>query len=220
MNETRRTEGEFVSDSNAHLSDWTLEQLAEGMLSEYEHQSAVAHIEACPRCTAELNAYRSLFSALAELPRFAPSPEFGDGVISRIRIGPAPSPVLERVRRWLPATRRGWAWVAAAIIVPALPLIALVVWIFSQPMVSALSLVQWGSRWSSEAANTALNTLVRWETAIGLGQVASSLYAAAAALPIGVLLAATVVVALGIPLSAWSLIRLIRTPMGDVHYAN
>jgi hypothetical protein len=110
--------------------------------------------------------------------------------------------------------------VAAAIIVPALPLIALVVWIFSQPMVSALSLVQWGSRWSSEAANTALNTLVRWETAIGLGQVASSLYAAAAALPIGVLLAATVVVALGIPLSAWSLIRLIRTPMGDVHYAN
>lgn len=209
-----------MSNSNAHLSEWTLEQLAEGMLPEYELLSAEAHLESCPCCAAELSACRSLFAALGDLPRFAPSPEFSDGVISRIRMGPAPNPVVERVRQWLPETRRGWTILAAALITPALPVLALLIWLLSQPMVSAVSLAQWGTRWGEETASAALSTLVRWESAVGLDRVIAYLQTAVAGLPLALVLGVTVVVALGIPLSAWLLIRLVRTPMGDVHYAD
>lgn len=217
---TRQAEGELVSDSKAHLSEWTLEQLAEGLLSEYEHQSATTHIDACPRCAGELDACRTLFTALAGLPRFAPSPSFGDVVISRIHIGPRPSPMVERVRRWLPATRRGWFLVAAALITPALPLVALLVWLLSQPMVSAVSLLEWGSRWGAETASSALTIVARWEAAVGLDRAVHLISSLVSGLPLGIVLTVAVLMALGIPLSAWSLVRLVRTPMGDVHYAN
>lgn len=220
MSNTRRTEGELVSDSNAHLTDWTLEQLAEGSLSGSEQQSAAAHLESCARCTAELDGCRALFTALSGLPRFAPSAEFGDLVISRIRIGPRPSPVVERVRRWLPATRRGWMWLAVALITPALPLIGMLAWLLSQPMVTAVSLVQWGTRWVAGIGGSAVNTVIRWEEAVGLDRVGVAAQSALSAIPSGVLVAIALLVAVGIPFSAWSLVRLVRKPMGDVHYAN
>jgi hypothetical protein len=209
-----------VTDSNAHLSEWTLEQLAEGMLSEHEHQSAMAHVEGCTRCAAEMDAYRTLFTALAGLPRFAPSPDFSDAVIARVRLGPQPSPALERLRRWLPVTRRGWTILAGAMIVPALPVLGLVIWLLSQPMISAAALLEWGSRWGTDVTSAATTTILRWETQLGLTQLASALYAAVAGLPMAVVLAAGAALAVAIPLSVWSLVRLVRTPLGDVHYAN
>jgi hypothetical protein len=209
-----------VTDSKAHLSEWTLEQLAEGMLSENEHQSAMAHVEGCPRCAAEMDSFRTLFTALAGLPRFAPSPDFSDAVISRIRIGPQPNPAMERLRRWLPVTRRGWMLLAGAMVAPALPVLALVVWLLRQPMISAGALLQWGSRWGTDATSAVTRTVLRWETQLGLTHLASTLYGAVAALPMSVLLTVGAALAVAIPLSAWSLIRLVRTPLGDVHYAN
>ena len=209
-----------MTDSIAHLSEWTLEQLAEDLLSGYEHQSAMAHLEGCPRCAAEVDSYRTLFSALAGLPRFAPSPDFSDAVISRVRIGPQPSPALERLRRWLPVTRRGWTILAGAMIAPALPVLWLVVWLLSQPMVSPAALLQWGSRWGTDATNAVSGAVLHWETQLGLTRLASALYAAVAGLPMTVLLTVGAALAVAIPLSAWSLIRLVRTPLGDVHYAN
>jgi hypothetical protein len=209
-----------VTDSNAHLSEWTLEQLAEGMLSEHEHQSAMAHVDGCSRCAAEMDAYGTLFTALAGLPRFAPSPDFSDAVISRVRMGPQPSPTLERVRRWLPVTRRGWAILAGAVIAPALPVLGLLIWVLSQPMISATTLLEWGSRWGTDASSAAASTILRWETQLGLTRLANVLYAAVAGIPITVLLTVGVALAVAIPLSVWSLVRLVRTPLGDVHYAN
>lgn len=209
-----------MTDSKAHLSEWTLEQLAEGMLSENEHQSAMTHVEGCPRCAAEMDSFRTLFTALSGLPRFAPSPDFSDAVISRIRIGPQPSPAMQRLRRWLPVTRRGWMLLAGAIVAPALPVLGLVIWLFSQPMISAGALLEWGSRWGSDATSAVTGTFARWEAQLGLTHLASTLYAAVAALPMSVVLGVGATLAVAIPLSVWSLVRLVRTPLGDVHYAN
>jgi hypothetical protein len=209
-----------VTDSNAHLSEWTLEQLAEGMLSEHEHQSAMTHVEGCTRCAAEMDAYRTLFTALAALPRFAPPPDFGDAVISRVRIGPQPSPAMQRLRRWLPVTRRGWTILAGAMIVPALPVLALVIWLLSQPMISAAALLEWGSRWGNDVTGSVSSTILRWETQLGLTQLAGALYAAVAGLPMALVLAVGAALAVAVPLSVWSLVRLVRTPLGDAHYAN
>jgi hypothetical protein len=87
-------------------------------------------------------------------------------------------------------------------------------------MISATTLLEWGSRWGTDASSAAASTILRWETQLGLTRLANVLYAAVAGIPITVLLTVGVALAVAIPLSVWSLVRLVRTPLGDVHYAN
>jgi anti-sigma factor RsiW len=209
-----------VPNSPAHLTEWTLEQLAEGTLPASEMGAATEHLNRCARCTSELEAYRVLVEALSELPRFAPSPAFADEVMTRVRIAPASDPVYTRVVALLPRTRRGWGMLVAAAVAPALPLIALVAWLLSQPLVSATGLWQWGSTQVSEISRIAFGHLVEWSAALGLLGAAQSAYNALLAVPLVTLGIAAVLLAIAIPLSAWSLVRLVRTPMGKVTYAN
>jgi hypothetical protein len=203
-----------------HLSDWTLEQLAEGMLGEYEHQAATAHVESCARCTAELEGYRSLFSALSGLPRFAPSAEFGDAVMARVRVGPQESAAVVWARRWLPATRRGWLIFTGALLAPALPLLGLVAWLFSQPGVSVVSVWGWTVTNATRFGHLAGDEAGRWAHGLGLPATMQTVYNFLLGVPTGVLAAVLAVLAIGIPLSTWSLVRLLRKPVGNVTYAN
>jgi anti-sigma factor RsiW len=209
-----------VPNSTAHLTEWTLELLAESALPESEAAQAKRHLEQCDRCSAELEAYRVLASALSELPRFAPSVEFSDAVMARVKMAPVTDPIYTRVVRLLPTTPRGWGMLVAAAVAPALPLIALVAWVLTQPLVSLAGLWQWTSDQVVETAQMMAAYIVERSDASGLLGAAEWVMHSIQTLPLGTLILAVAVLAITIPLSAWSLVRLVRTPMGKVTYAN
>lgn len=209
-----------MPDSMAHLSEWTLEQLAEGALPAEEEAGTAAHLAACARCTAELDAYRALFSALADLPRFAPSPVFGDAVLARVQIAPQAASWMVTVQRWLPTTGRGWALLGVALVAPVIPLLAAVVWLLSHPLVSPASLLHWGTGQGQTAAQGVWSAFLDWGLGSGLMAWAQGAWGLLGSIPAGTLTGVLVGLAVAIPLSAWSLVRLLRTPMGNVHYAN
>lgn len=209
-----------MSKPMAHLSEWTLEQMAEGMLPEPEHRDAMTHVERCTRCAAELEGFRALFSALSQMPRFAPSPQFTEAVMARVQVAPRASPAMARMRRWLPVTRRGWMLLSLALVAPALPVIAGMAWLLSQPLVSAAALGQWLSLQANGLAQATVARLGQWEASLGLAARGRSVYAALLDVPPELLVAGLVVMAVGIPLSAWSLVRLVRAPTGNMNYAN
>lgn len=209
-----------MTDSTPHLSEWTLEQLAEGMLSSDELAGASAHVEACGRCAAELDGYRALFAALGEIPRFAPSAQFSDAVMARVRVAPAPSPVWSLVQRWVPRTRRGWSVLGAAVAAPAVSTAAVLIWLMSHPLVSPGWLLQWAGGEAAGAVEAGASQVFRWGMRSGLFGVGRQAVEAAGSLPLGAVAVVMAVLAVAIPLSAWSLIRLVRTPMRNVNYAN
>jgi anti-sigma factor RsiW len=209
-----------VPNSAAHLTEWTLELLAESALPENEVAQAKRHLEQCDRCSAELEAYRVLAAALSDLPRFAPSVEFSDAVMARVKMAPVADPIYTRVVRLLPTTPRGWGMLVAAAVAPALPLIALVAWVLTQPLVSIGGLWHWTSDQVVETAQMTAAYIAERSDALGLLGAAEWVTHSIQALPLGTLVLAAAVLAIAIPLSAWSLVRLVRTPMGKVTYAN
>lgn len=203
-----------------HLAETILEQLAEDTLPAAEAADVALHLERCGRCAAELEGHRALYGMLSELPRFAPSPDFADAVMARVRIAPRTSPVVAWLTRWLPTTRRGWAVLAAALVAPAVPVVALLAWLLSLPLVSPTGLWQWATGELRGLLGAAFGTLLDSDTATGLAGWAQAAWGLVSSTPAGMLAGVAVLLAVAIPLSAWSLVRLVRTPMGRVNYAN
>ncbi len=203
-----------------HPSDWTLELLAEGELPPEQQAAVTAHVEDCVRCASEIEGYRALFVALSGLPRFEPSLDFGAAVMARVRIAPAPDPLFARFVRWLPSTRRGWILLVLACMVPALPVIALVAWLVSQPLFAPAALVEWGTAWMRDTGWSLLTqtlVAVMESSALVWG---STLIERLLAMPVEILAGGALLLAVGIPLSAWTLYRLLRTPVGGTVYAH
>lgn len=208
-----------MADHALHLTDWTLEQLAEGMLPEAEQASAAAHLADCARCTAELEAYQALYAALGEVPRFAPSAGFQDAVMARVRI-PQPSPVWVWLQSWMPSTRRGWAMAGVAVAAPAVGLVALVLWLLSQPVVAGGALGEWVRLASASVVSAVFGVGVEWGVRSGVFGWAQAALEAARDVPLETLGILIAVLAVAIPLSVWSLVRLIRAPMKHATYAS
>lgn len=208
-----------MSSTTAHLTEETLEQMVEGTLSATDRARAASHLEGCARCGAELDAYRALFAALGSLPRFAPSEAFADAVMARVRIAPAASS-MARLQRWLPQTRRGWMMLSVAVVAPALPVIALAAWLFSQPLVTVSSLWQWAATQLQQGTQAGVGRLLAWGASSGLFDRGAEVFAAFSAVPLTTLGTVLGFLAVAIPLSAWSLVRLTRTPIDDAGYAN
>jgi hypothetical protein len=59
-----------------------------------------------------------------------------------------------------------------------------------------------------------------WGGRVGIGDWIAAVYSAASGVPLDAIILALVILAVAIPLSAWSLVRLVRTPTGNVTYAN
>ena len=202
----------------AHLPPWTLEELAEDMLSPQESALALEHVRACAQCAADLGASRAMIAALSGLPRFDPSPAFADAVMARVPVTAA-VPLRARLRRWLPQTRGGWTGLAASFPVLAAPLVALLAWLFSHPGVTPGSLWGVGRRWAVEGAWDALVRSTEWvvqsrafEWGVTTG---SELVGGTQGLSV---LAVMFLVA--VPLSGWALVRLLRTPVGGMTHAH
>lgn len=203
-----------------HPSDWTLELLAEGALPPESEARVAQHVAACARCAAEVEAYRSLFAAMASLPRFEPSPSFDDAVLARVRIAPQRAAAAAWLARWLPSTSRGWLVLLGLALAPALPLIALVAWLLSRPMVTAAGLWQVGSTWAREAAWSLVVRAAAQAVESGVAEWGGSVLERLRATPPEVLTVGTLILAVGIPLSVWTLYRTLRTPTGGTTYAH
>lgn len=85
-----------------HLSAEKLQALLEGELRRAERARAEEHVHGCARCSSELDAWRALFSELAELPALGPSEGFARAVMAEVDV-PGPLPLGARVRQRLGA---------------------------------------------------------------------------------------------------------------------
>lgn len=207
-----------VSDWTGHVPEWSLELLAEDALPPGERAAALAHVERCAECAAELEGFRALVVALSGLPRFAPLPGFADAVMSRVTLRPEGS--MARVRRWLPATPRGWMMLAAALLAPLLPLLAAVGWLLSHPMVTVGGLWSVGEKWISEASASLFETLLDAVLGSGVWTWGQAVLDRTAELAGSELSLVAITMALATPIAAWSLARLLRTPTGGITHAH
>jgi anti-sigma factor RsiW len=208
-----------VTQPTAHLEHWTLDELAEGTLSQTERTRAEAHLGQCPLCTAELEASRALIVALDSLPRFEPSVSFADAVMGRVVL-PAEAPEMAKARRrWLPSTRRGWMLVLAAGLAPLAPLVPFLAWVFSHPGVTAGSLWAIGRGWVAESVWGGTVKTAEWVLRSGM---ARWVVEQGGQMPGGYagLLVIALMALLAVPVSGWAMVRLLRTPTGELAHAH
>ena len=220
MNEPTSIARGSVPDRGMHLTDWTVEQMADGALAADERAAATEHLESCARCAAELDAYRALFAALSELPRFAPSAAFSEAVMARTRVMPEPGPFATWLREFMPRTRRGWALLSAAVVAPSLPVLAAAFWLVTHPLLSPSALVEWVVMEGRGAAQAVVTTFLGWTANLGVVGIGRGAYQLAQSLPSGAVPAVIVFLGIAMPVSAWALVRLVRTPNTNGDYAN
>jgi hypothetical protein len=206
-----------VTNENAHLPPWTLEELAEDTLSHAERGLAMEHVRHCAECAAEVDAHRALISALSELPTWDPSPGFANAVMARVAL-PAIAPEAVLRRRWLPKTVKGWMMGGAGIVAPLLPLFAVLGWLTGRGLTPG-ALFGVAKHWMSDVL---WGMLVRLAGSIVASGVWEWLVTTGNDLVGGTrgLSAAAVVFAIAIPLSGWMLVRLLKTPVGGMTHAH
>ncbi|HEX2093021.1 MAG TPA: zf-HC2 domain-containing protein [Longimicrobiaceae bacterium] len=206
--------------SYGHVPLSSLELFVEDALPPEERDEVQEHVRQCGYCAAELEACRAFLASLAQLPDFDPSPGFADAVMARVIIRPRTSPALTRVRQWLPATRRGWMMLWTALLAPLTPLVAVAAWLLSHPLVSAGGLWSMGQRWAVDAAESVGAGVAGLVAQSGIWGWGQDVVAAVWQNPFGLLSLTVLFMALATPVSAWSLVRLLRTPMGGMTHAN
>ena len=209
-----------MTQPTAHLERWTLDELAEGTLSNSERGPAEAHLRQCSLCTAELDASRAVIAALGALPRFDPSLSFADAVMARVVLpGAATAPAAARRRRWVPQTGRGWMLVLAAVLAPLAPLVPFLTWLFGHPGVTPGAVWGVGREWVARSAWGATVRGAEWAARSG---VAEWVVTQGELMPGGYtgLLAIALAVLLAIPVSGWAMVRLLGTPNGELAHAN
>ncbi|MEN8376619.1 MAG: hypothetical protein ABFS34_14325 [Gemmatimonadota bacterium] len=173
-----------MSEDMLHPEPARLEALAESSLPEADRATVASHVETCERCAAEVEQFRVLFAALAELPQLAPSADFADRVMASVQVAPVPEVVpartalADRVRRLLPGKRTRWSLAAALSGLPVVTVGAAVAWLIAQPDVSVQALwifatqrvgagVTGGASWVVETL--AATRLGSWAGAFGRG---------------------------------------------------
>jgi anti-sigma factor RsiW len=214
-----------VTDATGHLPFWTLEQLAEDDLGHAERTIAEQHLRACAHCTAELRSARAVIAALQSLPAVSPSAGFADAVMARVVIAPQAAAAAEPARArsakrgWLPASVKGWVWLTAMLTVVMAPLAALGVWLNAHPLVSVSALWSVARSWGREVV---WNAVVEAAGAVGrsgaFGWAADLLARMPGPQTAGVPLSMLIVLA-AIPVSAFVMVRLLKTPATGMTHA-
>jgi hypothetical protein len=209
-----------VSESSKHLSAIELEQMAEEGLSPAETADAQGHLASCRQCAGELDSYRQLYRMLGGLPRFAPSPGFSEHVMARVEIASRESIVAAWLRRLIPTTKRGWLLLGTIVTAPATPVLALFSWILLQPLVTPSALVQWVLLRIQATTQASVAWLAEQATGIWSWEMLATTYSTMQAVPASALAGVFAMISVCIPLSAWGLLKLTRTPGARVTYAN
>ncbi len=214
---------------SAHYPSDRIQDHLDGLLPARQGKRLLAHLSACQPCAEELRGWDHLFGSLGTLGRHAPTPDFGERVMARVRL-PVPAPLpwsrafpgraLAWARTLLPGTRRGWAVAGGIATAPTITVVALLYELFSRPLLSLGSLSTY-AYWKGSAvlgallravadrlvesvamfrAYTLVETLAASPVLVGLGGLAFSLLSAGA---------------------LWVLYRnLVTAPQGEGHHAH
>jgi hypothetical protein len=144
-----------VNGPNNHPSVERLNAFVERELGAGERAGVDAHLAACAHCREEVAELRSLFTALSELPRFAPTPGFADRVMAGVRVRkPVVVSTGEWVERLTPQSTRGWAAAAAVLALPVLGATLVIAWIMAQPGVTSQGLWTLATTFAGEALSS------------------------------------------------------------------
>ena len=151
--------------TNSHPETERLEALAAGDLNAGDAAVIESHLVGCARCREDVEEWRALFGALADLPGLEPSPGFADSVMARVAVR---SPWAERVGalvRWFtPRTTQAWALVAVVMALPALVYAGAFAWLATQPWFSVAGLSVFVQQtvpgWISAAGTELLGTIL------------------------------------------------------------
>jgi anti-sigma factor RsiW len=203
----------------SHLTPDTLQALAEDELPPEARRAAEAHAAACEECAGELEVYQALFSSLASLRRFEPTPGFADAVMARVQIAPAASLPARIAQRLLPSTRRGWTMLVGACSAPILVYTAILAWLLSNPLVSAEGLGTYALGWTRLQLTALTGRTVDALVAVGALDLGQALVRYVFTIPAAQLFVAGLVLAIATPLSLWILYRSVRTPLGGISHA-
>ena len=134
-----------------HPDSERLDAYVEGTLDEGDRVVVESHLIACDRCQGEVEETRSLFTALAALPHFDPSPGFAARVMQHVRL---PDPWYVRAGNYLqviiPKTTRGWAFASGIFAMPLVAASTLLLWLLSKPYITSETLVTYA--WSRTVA--------------------------------------------------------------------
>jgi anti-sigma factor RsiW len=146
-----------LPDAAAHPAGDRLQDFVEGILPARQAARIRTHLESCPACATDADAWRATFARLGGLERLHPAEGFADGVMAAVRV---PAPVPERLPEWrralawarglVPQTRRAWAAVSGVAVTPAATL-GLVTWtLVSHPTLTPGALASF-MRWKASA---------------------------------------------------------------------
>lgn len=120
--------------TNSHPEAERLEALAAGELGSGDAAVVESHLVGCVRCREEVEEWRVLFGALADLPGIEPGPAFADSVMARVEVRSVWAERLSMALSWMtPRTTGAWALVAALLALPALVYAGAFAWLATQP---------------------------------------------------------------------------------------
>lgn len=142
-----------MNDVNHHPTAERLQAFVEDALDERQRTAVASHVSVCAECGGEVEELRALFTALSDLPAFAPSMGFADTVMANVRVR---RPAFAGAGAWLdrvtPHTTRGWAAAAAVLALPVLGAALMVTWLMAQPGVTPQGLWTLTSGLAGDAA--------------------------------------------------------------------
>lgn len=204
--------------TNSHPETGRLEALAAGELDRAEAAVVESHLVGCARCREEVEEWRALFGALAELPGLEPSAYFADAVMARVAVRSVWAERFAALVRWLtPRTTTAWALVTAVLALPALVYAGVFAWLAAQPWFTVAGVTVFVGQtlpaWMGGIGEWLLGTIVYY------GPVQSTL-TAFGAMESGTVALLAAAFGTTIVVSAWVLYtNLIHTPKRDSGYA-
>ena len=148
-----------MSESILHPDTEKLQSFVEGTLDDAGRAVLESHLIECSACQTEVDEWRSLFTVLAELPQFSPSPVFADNIMAMVKL---PDPwyvralvrVGDRAHRYAPKTSRGWALAAACLALPLTLFGVLATWWVSKPYITASNVFAFALHRGEELVNS------------------------------------------------------------------
>jgi anti-sigma factor RsiW len=211
-----------------HPTPETLEAFAASELAAGDRAVVDSHLVACDSCSAAIEEWRTLFTALAGLPTFSPSAAFSDRVMAGVRV-PVPWPVRARgwarqaggaLERVLPGTTRGWAIASAFLALPVLVIGGLLFWLLSRSYVTAQDLWIFTTERFGQLVATSgawvFHRVIESDAAVWLVRTLDALVEAGGTSGIGLIGA---LLGIGMAVSIWVLYtNLFRTPTRDANY--
>ena len=204
-----------MSDPMIHPTSEKLQGFVELSLDAAEHAVLESHVMSCESCQTEVAEWRSLFTAIKDLPQFAPSKHFADLVMANVKLPDpwyvkAAARVKSEMTLWMPKSNKGWAFATATLGIPFFAFGALFAWLLSHPFVTPQSVATFAADKGYKAveakASGTFAALLQSDVGLWLARSLETIRNAGLG-EIGVFVAG---IAVGIGVSAWVLYTNLR----------